>query len=426
MNVQTIRERRAKLIAEMRAITEAASQQDRDLTDDESRKFDEHKGALTAISAQLERAEYIADQERRMQAVDTPRRGSDGSFERLCSEYEITRAVQAQIDPRSTDCGRELEVSQEIARRTGKTPRGMFVPYTVLHAEHRDILVSNTGANTVPNPLLADRFIEPLRVQPQVVRAGATVMDGLIGTVDIPRQITVAALTSVAEHGQVSETQATFDQVTLSPHTIGCYTEVSRRWLISSTPSGERIVRNDLTNSINVEVDRQALRGTGASNEATGLMSISGVGAVAFSGAPTWAKTLDMVAAVASANAEQGRLAFMMNAKTRAEFQKTLMATSTDSRHLTESPNELAGFPLLVSNNMAGSLISSPIVAGTALFGDWTQLILGFWSGVDILVNPYHSSVFDRGGALVSAFIDVDVQARQAAAFARGTAITLT
>jgi HK97 family phage major capsid protein len=410
----------------MRAITEAASREDRDLSDEESRKFDDHKVALTKLSAQLERAEFVAEEERRMQAVDRPRRGSDGSFERLCSEFEITRAVQAQIDPRSTDCGRELEVSQEISRRTGRTPRGVFVPYTVLHAEHRDILVSNTGASTVPNPLLADRFVEPLRVQPQVVRAGATVMDNLVGTVDIPRQITVAATTSVAEHGQVSETQATFDQVTLSPHTIGCYTEVSRRWLISSTPAGERIVRNDLSNSINVEVDRQALRGSGASNETTGLMSISGVGAVAFGGAPTWAKTLDMISAVASANAEQGRLAFIMNAKTRAEFMKTLIASNTDSRHITDSPDALVGFPLITSNNMTGTLVTSPIQPGTALFGDWTQLILGFWSGVDILVNPYHSSVFDRGGALISAFIDFDVQARQAAAFAKGTGITLT
>ena len=95
----------------------------------------------------------------------------------------------------------------------------------------------------------------------------------------------------------------------------------------------------------------------------------------------------------------------MMNAKTRAEFMKTLIAASTDSRHITDSPNDLMGFPLLTNNNMAGNLVSSPIVPGTALFGDWTQLILGFWSGVDILVNPYHSSVFDRGGALISAFI---------------------
>ena len=101
------------------------------------------------------------------------------------------------------------------------------------------------------------------------------------------------------------------------------------------------------------------------------------------------------------------------------------MASSTDSRHLTEDPNALAGYALRLSNHLAGNAASSPVVNGEMLYGNWNDLILGFWSGVDLLVNPYHSDVFAKGGALVSAFIDFDVQVRHAESFCAGTGITL-
>lgn len=429
MNLQTLRERRSSTLAAMRAITEAASREDRDFTDDEKRSFDEKKAALSKLDEQLDRATYLADQERRMQ-TDPASRGRGDNFERACGDFKIMNAVRAQIDARSVDCGLEIEVSQEIARRSGRSPRGIFIPYSVYGGEKRDILTTNTGGNTVPNPLRAEMFIEPLRVAPVVAKAGALVLDGLVGDVDIPRQTATGSLSTVAEHGAVSETSQTFDQVSLRPRTIGAYTEVSRRWLVNSTPAGERIVRNDLTAAINTKVDEYALVGnpsaTSPNNlQPTGVLYTSGINAVAFGGAPSWDKIQLMVASVAADNAEQGALSFIANASTRGEILKTLMASSTDSRHLTENPNELAGYALRMSNHLPGNAFSSPVVNGTMLYGNWNDLILGFWSGVDLLVNPYHSDVFAKGGALISAFLDFDVKVRHAESFCSGTGITI-
>ena len=43
-NIQTIRERRANVVAQMRGLTDAATSEERDLSDDESGKFDKLKG----------------------------------------------------------------------------------------------------------------------------------------------------------------------------------------------------------------------------------------------------------------------------------------------------------------------------------------------------------------------------------------------
>lgn len=52
------------------------------------------------------------------------------------------------------------------------------------------------------------------------------------------------------------------------------------------------------------------------------------------------------------------------------------------------------------------------------IYGQWSELVIGYWSGVDILVNPYHSDVASKGGVLIHAFLDADVAVRTPLAFA--------
>ena len=76
---------------------------------------------------------------------------------------------------------------------------------------------------------------------------------------------------------------------------------------------------------------------------------------------------------------------------------------------------------------MAGDPTSSPAVAGTMLFGDFSQVILAFWgdAGADILVNPYESTAYARGNVLIRAFMDCDVLIRHPEGFCFCDGITL-
>ena len=51
------------------------------------------------------------------------------------------------------------------------------------------------------------------------------------------------------------------------------------------------------------------------------------------------------------------------------------------------------------------------------IYGEWASLYLGYWSGIDLLMNPYHSDVASKGGALLHAFLDCDVVVRHPEGF---------
>ncbi|MCA8967632.1 MAG: phage major capsid protein, partial [Planctomycetes bacterium] len=59
------------------------------------------------------------------------------------------------------------------------------------------------------------------------------------------------------------------------------------------------------------------------------------------------------------------------------------------------------------------------------ILGDWAQVMLGIWSEVDILVNPFDSTAYARGGVLVRAMSTVDIAVRHPTAFVHADDIAL-
>ena len=70
-------------------------------------------------------------------------------------------------------------------------------------------------------------------------------------------------------------------------------------------------------------------------------------------------------------------------------------------------------------------LVSRVRGAGIAILGDWSQVLLGIWSEIDILVNPYAQPAYGRGGVLVRAMSTVDVGVRHPQAFVVASDIAL-
>lgn len=52
------------------------------------------------------------------------------------------------------------------------------------------------------------------------------------------------------------------------------------------------------------------------------------------------------------------------------------------------------------------------------IYGAWSDLFIAYWSGVDVLVNPYHQDVASKGGVLIHAFLDADIAPRHPESFA--------
>lgn len=237
-------------------------------------------------------------------------------------------------------------------------------------------------------------------------------MSGLQGNVAIPKQTGAATAYWVAESGAPDESQQTIGQVTMTPKTVGAYTDFSRRLILQSSIDVENMVRRDLAAVIALAIDTAALYGTAASNQPRGLKNQSGINTKDFAATnPTFAELVGMETEVQTDNADIGTMRYLMNpaqvgaAKTTPKFGSGTEAT------IWEPGNTINGYAVERSNQ---------IVAGDVFFGNWSDLLIGFWSGLDLTVDPYAGAT--SGTVRVIALQDCDIAVRNAVSFCYGDA----
>lgn len=98
-----------------------------------------------------------------------------------------------------------------------------------------------------------------------------------------------------------------------------------------------------------------------------------------------------METTVSVANLDVASMFYVGNAHVRGALKQTLR--NANSEMMIWENNEVNGYGARVSNQLIGSNV---------LFGDFSQAIFGFWSGVDITVDPYTNST--KGTTRIVAF----------------------
>ena len=336
-------------------------------------------------------------------------------------DYSIVKAIKAMTTGNWSGAELEKEASDEITRKTGKTPRGIFIPSDLRWK--RDLIqgVAGDGGNLVATNLLAGSFIEALRANMVVKQAGALFLSGLVGEVAIPAQNAVNSASWVAENAAVTEVNTTYRQVTMSPKTLGTFTDISRHLMHQSTPAIETIVRNDIIKTLSNEVDKKAIQGDGTSNTPTGILSTSGIGAVAMGtngDQGTWAKVVETWKEVATDNANIGALGWVTSPLQISRLMSIAKVSSSDSVMIMNDQNNLMGYKVFSTTNSPDNLTKGT-ASGTCsalTFGNFNDLIIGEWGSLDISVDPYTNAA--KGGTRIIGLYDVDVAVRHAESFA--------
>ena len=419
MRLHEIKEKRAALVTEMRGILSTAGSNA--LSADAQTKFDGLKTQVTDLEGQEARAQFLDDAERR--SMGTPA-GNDKDFDAECRSFSLTRAIAAQLPNSTVDAGHEREISQELARRSGRSFEGIAVPVSVFEqrVQTTTLPVAGPGSNLVSTDYRGDLYIDRLRNAIKVRQLGATVLSGLTGNVDIPRLKGSVTSGWVAENAALTGSDAQFEKISMTPKHVGALAEYSRNMIQQASPDIETLLRHDMAAMLAEAVDLAAIAGTGAANQPRGILNTAGIGSVAIgtNGGPiTWASVIDLIAAVETANASGN--GFLTNSKVTKSARKTLKtAADTSSNMVMTSPNELAGYQLQATNLCPGNLTkgTSNGVCSALIFGNWADLLLGYWSALDILVNPYESTAYSKGNVQIRAMMTMDVQVRQPASFA--------
>jgi HK97 family phage major capsid protein len=144
-------------------------------------------------------------------------------------------------------------------------------------------------------------------------------------------------------------------------------------------------------------------------NEPLGILNTTGIGSVTLDAANTldWGDVVDMETAIAIDNALVNSLAYVAPATICGNMKKSEKVGNT-AKFIMEG-GRVNGYPCMMSNQ---------VTAGHIIFGNWRDLVIGEWSGVDVNVDI--ATLSKSGGIRVVVIQDVDVAVRHPESFADG------
>lgn len=328
-------------------------------------------------------------------------------------EFSLCRALAMQFDPEAARAGGpELEIMQDVARRSGKRSSKYTLPESAIFT--RAVTKGTTGGNLIGTMHMGNEFIPALRERLIIGRMGATLLTGLTGDLQVPKQLTDSAAGWIAGDGSdaVGASDPTYGKITMAPTTVGVKSTLSRKMLLQGDPATEMLLRNTLAFAVAKAIDNAAIVGDGTSNVPTGILETTDIATATYAngGAPSFGNIVDLEGALMVDDADMGNLGYVTTGALAATLKQTEIVSSTGQMIWTsrgEGEGVMNGYRAAVSNNLP---------AGHILFGNWSDLIVGMWSGYDFTVDPYTRAAY--GDVVITLLLDCDVAVRHGESFA--------
>ncbi|MGQ2971829.1 phage major capsid protein [Brevundimonas mediterranea] len=413
MSLHALREKRAAKRDALKAIVDKATNDNgRDLTPDESSTFEAGQAEVRSLDQQIQRAEFLAEDERR--APGQPLR--DDADPEIRSQ-SIRETILYKMDPSALTMAERIKVEGEqrfLEHRAGKKPDGIFVAHELFETRATQTTANSAAVN--PVSFRPDLFTSALTASTVIQALGATVLTGLTGNVVIPRETGSPAVGWVNEDEALPVGNAAFDSLTLTPHHVGAITELSRQLLMQNSPSVDGIIRQMLARNIALAIDAAAVNGSGTGAVPQGILNDPLVPTEAYA-TDLFTTTANMIAKADLANVAASR-GFLSTNGVKATAAKTKDGDGYPLGIATIFHGERVEFSNQVPNNLNPTANKHGLI-----YGDWADFLVGIWSQLDILVNPYAETAYSKGNILIRAMATVDFGVRRPASFVKATGV---
>jgi HK97 family phage major capsid protein len=437
-----LKQSRSAKIEEMRSLISAIETLGANANDEQRLKLTTIRNEVTNIESDIENHLMLEAEAKRMAAPAT--RGNENKVsdeQRVKKNYSFLRAANLVANNKNLD-GLELEMHQEAERefkQAGISASGnLYIPKMIVKNEKRDMTAgtSTAGGNTIPT-ILGDLipFLDPRLA---VIQAGATLLTGLTGNLDFPRNDAAATATWETENSANDETSPTFDKISMSPNRLGAFTDISKQLLVQSSVDIENFVRNRLSEAVNRALDYALINGDNSAQPFYGILNTAGIGSVAIGtdGGPlTYKHIIDLETELATDNADFGTLAYLTTPGVRGFLKNTEKASGTAQFVWSDGAppvgqqgirtDLLNGYRAYVSTQVPSNLTKG---GGTGLhsviFGNFAELLIGQWAGLDVVVDPYSSSKNALVTIVVNSWWDAAVRHAQSFAAIKDADIT--
>jgi hypothetical protein len=246
------------------------------------------------------------------------------------------------------------------------------------------------------------------------------------GNISLPRGTATAGAGWYGELGPIPSSDQNLDNITLSPKLISGSTIVSNQLLRQSSPDIEAFIVRDISDAIAVAVDQEALFGAGSATVPKGILSYAAnaAGSYAyglraanqlFGGAATWASVLGFEKTLEDGRIfNDGTFAYVSSSATRTKWQAAQKALNYPVYLWEQENDELDG---RVNGRRAVS--SAQIANDIVILGKFSEMLIGSWLGLEILVNNHTRAINAETVIMVTMLVDVGF--RYASAFCAST-----
>lgn len=422
-NSVEIKDKKNQLKKRAQEIIDTCKREVRDLTDDETSEIDSIKEQIKDLNQQLtELEEKIKnlrfDDEDDNEKVDEPIEDEPTENETSeCNEpddennkedktnkrnmkkrFSLVRSIRNIVNNSAmndVDAAVIAEGNKE-ARKAGINFQGQIQ----LPSQRAAVTVTAEGEDVVATDLFD--ILKPLRAKNVLSQAGAKFMSGLVGNVQVP-VMTKSNVTWEGETAAAKDGAGTFSHVTLSPKRLTAFVDISKQMIAQDSVDVESAIREDLVNAINSKLEETVLgSAAGTATQPAGIFATIKPTAVA-----DFAALVTKESDVEDANVI-GECKYILSNKAKAALRS--MSKGTKSTQLVYENGSVDGTVALNTSNVAGK---------NYVYGDFSNLAIGSWGGVDLTVDPYTKAADGMIRIVVNMY--VDAQVLRAAAFATGT-----
>lgn len=418
-----LKEQRSTLLDQMQGILDKAKEEKRDLSAEDNTAVDDLNKKVEDLNIEIQRMERM-EANMAIRAKDFINKSNEENEKKEVQNYSFLRAIRCAMPGGKLD-GLEREMHDEAKREasaSGITIEGVGIPGILLRKSEKRDMTASTGSSLADGGVLVPTMLQPgfidtLAAKMVLVEMGAQFLTGLVGNVDIARKTSTTAAAWEGENDAGAEASPQWDKITLSPNRLGAYIQLSKRLINQTSNSAEKIAQDDIERAIRLAVETEAIVGTVTSG---GILATAGIGSVVGGTtglAVAWSHVVDLEKEVAIDDADIGTLGYLTNPKVRGKLKQTALGTNLPYI-MAPGDQTLNGYKLGVSTLVPSTLDkgASTGVCSAMIFGNFSDLLIANWAGLDVVVDPYTDAKTSLVNIIVNSWWDVAV--RRAVSFA--------
>ena len=406
MNLKELNELRGNFYNEHVSMIENAESEGRELTNEEETRADYLEGEIERLDNKIKRRKAHEDMIARTASMSGVGISEAKEIDKINRSFSISRAVEATSFGRSLE-GAEAEWAQEAAkeyRERGLQMSGQIgIPASAIYrAGAADDFQAGSGDGSGFVATQVPGLIDALRTPTMLERLGVTTINNATGNLKFPRVSAKAAGTEETEVSADADSGMEMDELTLSPVRVANKTKFSKQLILQGGPGIDTLIANELVAGINETIDK-----AGFAKASAGPGSETDKASAALAAADVFAAEK----AVLAAGGDLSRCAFVGSPTAMSVVKGEAAVASIKA--LVENGNIDA-----FATHFSPNLVDSTADEGELLFADWQKaLVLAYFGGVDILVDPYSNAGTAQIALHVNKFYDCEVQ--RAGAIAR-------